>query len=93
MLKPAPEPVYKVKAVSLATMESTKKVVIAFDLYGTLLSTESIADELAKIYGGDRAQSLAAVWRRYQLEYTWRINSMGWSGISLAYKLMESGRV
>ncbi|KAI0905708.1 haloacid dehalogenase [Ustulina deusta] len=58
-------------------MESTKKVVIAFDLYGTLLSTESIADELAKIYGRDRAQSLAAVWRRYQLEYTWRINSMG----------------
>ncbi|KAI1357867.1 haloacid dehalogenase [Xylaria arbuscula] len=57
-------------------MASSKKV-IAFDLYGTLLSTESIADELAKIYGGDKAQSLATVWRRYQLEYTWRINSMG----------------
>ncbi|KAI1747627.1 haloacid dehalogenase [Xylaria castorea] len=58
-------------------MASLKKVVIAFDLYGTLLSTESIADELAKIYGDEKAQSLAAVWRRYQLEYTWRINSMG----------------
>ncbi|KAI0467357.1 haloacid dehalogenase [Xylaria cf. heliscus] len=58
-------------------MESEKKVVIAFDLYGTLLSTESIAEELAKIYGQDKAQSLATVWRRYQLEYTWRINSMG----------------
>ncbi|KAI1424301.1 haloacid dehalogenase [Xylaria sp. FL1777] len=58
-------------------MESAKKVVIAFDLYGTLLSTDSIADELGKIYGGDKAQSLAALWRRYQLEYTWRINSMG----------------
>ncbi|KAI0425757.1 haloacid dehalogenase [Xylaria sp. FL1042] len=58
-------------------MVSTKKIVIAFDLYGTLLSTESIADELARIYGGDKAQSLAALWRRYQLEYTWRINSMG----------------
>ncbi|KAI1302905.1 haloacid dehalogenase [Xylaria venustula] len=57
-------------------MEPTKKV-IAFDLYGTLLSTESIADELAKLYGGDKAKSVAAVWRRYQLEYTWRINSMG----------------
>ncbi|KAI0969016.1 haloacid dehalogenase [Xylaria arbuscula] len=57
-------------------MEPTKKV-IAFDLYGTLLSTESIADELAKLYGEDRAKSVAAVWRRYQLEYTWRINSMG----------------
>lgn len=58
-------------------MASSKKV-IAFDLYGTLLSTESIADELAKVYGGDKAQSLATTWRRYQLEYTWRINSMGW---------------
>ncbi|KAI0547749.1 haloacid dehalogenase [Xylaria curta] len=56
---------------------ASKKVVIAFDLYGTLLSTESIANELAKIYGEEKAQSLAAVWRRYQLEYTWRINSMG----------------
>ncbi|KAI0104314.1 haloacid dehalogenase [Nemania sp. FL0031] len=58
-------------------MASAKRAVIAFDLYGTLLSTESIADELAKVYGGDKAQSLAALWRRYQLEYTWRINSMG----------------
>ncbi|KAI0864781.1 haloacid dehalogenase [Xylaria cubensis] len=56
---------------------ASKKVVIAFDLYGTLLSTESIASELAKIYGEEKAQSLAALWRRYQLEYTWRINSMG----------------
>ncbi|KAI0803497.1 haloacid dehalogenase [Xylaria sp. FL0064] len=58
-------------------MGSPKKIVIAFDLYGTLLSTESIADELAKIFGEDKAQSLAVLWRRYQLEYTWRINSMG----------------
>ncbi|KAI1117689.1 haloacid dehalogenase [Nemania sp. NC0429] len=58
-------------------MASAERVVVAFDLYGTLLSTESIADELAKVYGEDQAQSLAQVWRRYQLEYTWRINSMG----------------
>ncbi|KAI1097869.1 haloacid dehalogenase [Jackrogersella minutella] len=56
---------------------AAKKTVIAFDLYGTLLSTESIAHELAKIYGEDKAKSLAALWRRYQLEYTWRITSMG----------------
>jgi len=56
---------------------SPSKTVIAFDLYGTLLSTESISKELAKIYGDDKAQSLATLWRRYQLEYTWRINSMG----------------
>ncbi|KAJ8127114.1 hypothetical protein O1611_g6523 [Lasiodiplodia mahajangana] len=58
-------------------MASTKRTVIAFDLYGTLLSTESIAVKLAEVYGADKAQSLAALWRRYQLEYTWRINSMG----------------
>ncbi|KAK1757241.1 haloacid dehalogenase [Echria macrotheca] len=57
-------------------MASTKTV-IAFDLYGTLLSTESIAGELAKLFGDDKAKTLAASWRRYQLEYTWRINSMG----------------
>ncbi|KAK5625443.1 hypothetical protein RRF57_001159 [Xylaria bambusicola] len=68
-------------------MGSSKKVVIAFDLYGTLLSTESIADELAKIYGANKAQSLATVWRQYQLEYTWRINSMGWSIMPLTYRL------
>ncbi|KAI1087601.1 haloacid dehalogenase [Rostrohypoxylon terebratum] len=53
------------------------KTIIAFDLYGTLLSTESIAGELGNIYGYEKAKSLAALWRRYQLEYTWRINSMG----------------
>jgi len=51
--------------------------VIAFDLYGTLLSTESIAKELATHFGDDKAGSIAALWRRFQLEYTWRINSMG----------------
>ncbi|KAH0599137.1 hypothetical protein MHUMG1_03252 [Metarhizium humberi] len=52
------------------------KTVIAFDLYGTLLSTESIANELARIYGEDEAKLIATQARRYQLEYTWRINSM-----------------
>ncbi|KAI1498452.1 haloacid dehalogenase [Biscogniauxia marginata] len=58
-------------------MTSKSKTVIAFDLYGTLLSTESIAHQLAKTYGDEKAESLAALWRQYQLEYTWRINSMG----------------
>ncbi|KAK3384947.1 HAD-like domain-containing protein [Podospora didyma] len=56
---------------------ATGRIVIAFDLYGTLLSTESIAVELAKLFGDDNAKPIAALWRRYQLEYTWRINSMG----------------
>ena len=57
-------------------MAFTGKIVIAFDLYGTLLSTESIAKELATHFGQEKAASLAALWRRYQLEYTWRLNSM-----------------
>ena len=51
-------------------------VVVAFDLYGTLLSTESIAKELATHFGTEKAADLAALWRRIQLEYTWRLNSM-----------------
>ena len=58
-------------------MSTKAKTVIAFDLYGTLLSTESIATELAKLFGDDTAKSVAALWRRYQLEYSWRITSMG----------------
>lgn len=76
-------------------MASNSEIVIAFDLYGTLLSTESIAKELATHFGDEKAQSIAALWRRYvslnlfcqmeanyylfrfQLEYTWRMNSMG----------------
>ncbi|KAH8590864.1 HAD-like domain-containing protein [Bisporella sp. PMI_857] len=52
------------------------KTSIAFDLYGTLLSTESIAKELASHFGNEKAKSIAALWRRFQLEYTWRLNSM-----------------
>ncbi|KAI9052446.1 hypothetical protein LZ554_003791 [Drepanopeziza brunnea f. sp. 'monogermtubi'] len=57
-------------------MGSGNEIVIAFDLYGTLLSTESIAKELAVHFGDEKAASIAALWRRYQLEYTWRLNSM-----------------
>jgi 2-haloacid dehalogenase len=52
------------------------KTLIAFDLYGTLLSTASIAAELAQHFGDEKAKSIAAIWRKYQLEYTWRLNSM-----------------
>lgn len=53
------------------------KTVIAFDLYGTLLSTESIWSTLAELYGEDKAKTIATQARRLQLEYTWRGNSMG----------------
>ncbi|KAL8931248.1 MAG: hypothetical protein Q9216_007245, partial [Gyalolechia sp. 2 TL-2023] len=57
-------------------MASSENTIIAFDLYGTLLSTESVAQELAKHFGEENAASVAATWRKYQLEYTWRLNSM-----------------
>ena len=58
-------------------MAANSNIVIAFDLYGTLLSTESVAKELSTHFGKDNATALAGLWRRYQLEYTWRLNSMG----------------
>lgn len=54
--------------------------VIGFDLYGTLLSTESIQKQLAEFYGDEKAKIIAVQARRYQLEYTWRMNSMGECG-------------
>ncbi|KAM0717578.1 hypothetical protein Q7P37_007430 [Cladosporium fusiforme] len=54
-----------------------RKIVIAFDAYGTLLSTESVAQQLSKHFGEEKANTLATAWRKYQLEYTWRLNSMG----------------
>ncbi|KAJ6141417.1 hypothetical protein N7470_009807 [Penicillium chermesinum] len=52
------------------------KTVIAFDVYGTLLSTESISSKLEAYFERTKAQSISALWRRYQLEYTWRLNCM-----------------
>jgi hypothetical protein len=62
--------------VSMAT--PTKRLVIAFDLYGTLLSTESIGKEVAELVGSEeKGARIAVTWRKYQLEYSWRLNSMG----------------
>lgn len=52
------------------------EIILCFDAYGTLLSTESIAKQLAEHFGEEKAASIAAEWRKYQLEYTWRLNSM-----------------
>jgi len=57
-------------------MSSSSQTILAFDLYGTLLSTESIADKLSSKFGEDKGPQLASKWRLYQLEYTWRLNSM-----------------
>ncbi|OCH87198.1 haloacid dehalogenase [Obba rivulosa] len=52
---------------------------LAFDIYGTLLDTSSIASAVAENTGcsSETASQLSQLWRRYQLEYTWRLNSMG----------------
>ncbi|PYH99272.1 haloacid dehalogenase, type II [Aspergillus ellipticus CBS 707.79] len=54
-------------------------IVLAFDIYGTLFSFDAVTHELQRYLGDDkaRAQTVSQTWRRYQLEYTWRLNSMG----------------
>ncbi|KAI9740455.1 MAG: hypothetical protein M1834_005035 [Cirrosporium novae-zelandiae] len=51
-------------------------IVLAFDVYGTLLLTSSMAEKLAEYFGDEKAAKVAADWRMLQLEYTWRWNSM-----------------
>jgi len=45
--------------------------IIAFDIYGTLISTHGVLDTLAK-YIGDKAQPFSEMWRDKQLEYSFR---------------------
>lgn len=57
-----------------------QKLIIAFDLYGTLLDTASITTDLAETLGPATitpatADLLAAKWRQYQLEYTFRLTT------------------
>ena len=57
--------------------QSNNDIVLAFDAYGTLFSTQSISEKLAVHFGEAKAEVIAKTWRKYQLEYTWRLNSMG----------------
>ncbi|KAJ6264687.1 hypothetical protein Dda_0836 [Drechslerella dactyloides] len=75
-------PEYQVPTTTMDPETSTyidhivdRRIIVAFDLFGTLLSTESIAKKIAE-YHGDKADSISTAWRKYQLEYTWRLNSM-----------------
>ena len=63
---------------ALKMSTSPQKTIIAFDLYGTILSTSSIATKLSELLSisPSQANQVAELWRRYQLEYTWRANSM-----------------
>jgi hypothetical protein len=61
--------------ISKSVMSASKEIVLAFDAYGTLLSTESIAKKLAEHFGQEKATGIAAKWRLYQLEYTWQVQT------------------
>jgi len=45
--------------------------VIAFDVYGTLIDTQGVVEQLRRIVG-DRAEVLSRCWRNKQLEYSFR---------------------
>ncbi len=47
------------------------RVILGFDVYGTLIDTAGIASALQK-HAGERASEFAAVWRDKQLEYSFR---------------------
>ncbi|KAI0821054.1 haloacid dehalogenase [Irpex lacteus] len=58
---------------------SLRKQVLAVDIYGTILNTQGIAKALHTQLNlhEENANQVSLLWRRYQLEYTWRLNSMG----------------
>lgn len=49
---------------------SPNQVIVAFDLYGTLLDTGSIVKQLQQHFDPSKARSIATSWRRHQNEYT-----------------------
>lgn len=50
---------------------------LAFDVYGTLVDPIGISTELARHLPGDVAIRVAEVWRRKQLEISFRLTAMG----------------
>lgn len=44
---------------------------VAFDIYGTLIDTQGVAERLQE-YVGERANTFARLWREKQLEYSFR---------------------
>ncbi|KIP01123.1 hypothetical protein PHLGIDRAFT_20708 [Phlebiopsis gigantea 11061_1 CR5-6] len=62
----------------MSSADSTRNV-LAFDIYGTILNTNSVGVTLQSLLSisEDQANAVCLLWRRYQLEYTWRLNSMG----------------
>ncbi len=57
-------------------MPIDKKTIIAFDVFGTLIDTDSVVKALETIFE-DNAPNVAACWRQKQLEYSFRRSAMG----------------
>ena len=51
-------------------------IVLAFDIYGTLINPHGVVDELTR-HVGERAQEFSSIWREKQLEYSFRRGLMG----------------
>ncbi|KAL4811059.1 haloacid dehalogenase, type II [Aspergillus unguis] len=58
-------------------MNDRKKIVVAFDLYDTLLSPASIAKPLELMVLPEKAEPLALRWRSLLLEYTLKLSTLG----------------
>ena len=68
----------------------SKKIVIGLDIYGTVLTMESIAPELEKHFPQANAEAILKTWRQHQLAYTWRLNSLGVSTITICVYSQQS---
>ncbi|KAJ2904101.1 haloacid dehalogenase [Zalerion maritima] len=77
-----------------------RNIVLAFDLYGTLLSTSSISTTLSSSLSvpSEKGDAIASRWRILQLEYSWRMTCMGkyvsfrdLTRASLLHSLSEEG--
>lgn len=68
-----------------------RKVVVALDIYGTILTMETIAQEIEKQFPQANAEAILKTWRQHQLAYTWRLNCLGASvyGCSTERSLLE----
>ena len=54
-------------------------IVLAYDLFGTILDPSSLSEYVKSAVGDEhgKAATVASKWRTLQIEYTWRLNSMG----------------
>lgn len=72
--------IYRVPAAIESTALQAERPagdLLAFDLYGTLVDPLAISSELARVLPQPEAESVAATWRRAQIDYAFRLTVMG----------------